>query len=112
MTEPLTRPIDDEGALLASSTQSLATHAIFDQALPTLTEHLERVAWWPKADCGTGWQIGDFSFYVLEFPVADAALLYAQVWSEPDEAVLVEVSSGAWNPLPETISPTPSARRS
>ena len=47
---------------------------------------------------GPTWEVGDFSFYVLEFPVGEAAQLYAQVWSEPDESVLVEVSSGAWNP--------------
>ncbi len=98
MTETVSRPVDDEGPLLAGGTQFLAPQAILEQALPALTEHLERVAWWPQADCGTGWQIGDFSFCVLEFPAADAALLYAQVWSEPGEAVLVEVSSGAWSP--------------
>lgn len=94
----LIRPLDEEGTLLTGNPQPLATKAILEQGLAPLTEHLERVVWWPKADCGTSWQIGDFAFYILEFPVADAALLYAQVWSEPDEAVLIEVSSGAWNP--------------
>jgi hypothetical protein len=98
MTEAVSRPVDEEGLLLAGGTQCLAPQAILEQALPALTGHFERVAWWPQADCGTGWRIGDFSFCVLEFPVSDAALLYAQVWSEPGEAVLVEVSSGAWNP--------------
>ncbi|MBM5810913.1 MAG: hypothetical protein FJ191_02950 [Gammaproteobacteria bacterium] len=98
MTETVSRPVDDEGPLLAGGTQILNPQAILEQALPALTGHLERVAWWPPADGGTGWQIGDFSFCVLEFRVAAAALLYAQVWSEPGEAVLVEVSSGAWSP--------------
>lgn len=55
--------------------------AILGQALPALTGHFERVTWWPQADSGIGWQIGDFSLCVLEFPVGDAALLYAQLTS-------------------------------
>lgn len=97
-TETTTRPRDDEGQLLAGGTDILAPQAILEQVLPTLTQHLESVAWWPKDADEAGWRIGDFAFYILEFPVAPSASLYAQVWSEPDEAVLVEVSSGAWNP--------------
>ena len=96
--DTITRPLDDDGTLLASCPEALAPSEVLKQGLATLTGHLEHVVWWPKADCGTTWQIGDFSFYVLEFPVGAAALLYAQVWSEPGEGVLVEVSSGAWSP--------------
>jgi hypothetical protein len=46
----------------------------------------------------TDWHVGDYRFLVLEIKPARDVCLYVQIWSEPEEPVLVEVCSGAWNP--------------
>ena len=45
-----------------------------------------------------GWQIGDYRFMVLSVHLAKGVELYVQLWSEPLEPVLWEVSSGRANP--------------
>ena len=42
--------------------------------------------------------IGDYRFVVFALDVAPETQLYVQLWSEPFEPVLWEVSSGRWNP--------------
>jgi hypothetical protein len=44
------------------------------------------------------WAVGDHRFLILDFCPAKGAGLYVQLWTEPDEPVLVEVCSGAWTP--------------
>jgi hypothetical protein len=46
----------------------------------------------------TDWHVGDHRFLVLDFSPKKDVGLYVQIWTEPGEAVLVEASSGAWNP--------------
>ncbi|HTU99476.1 MAG TPA: hypothetical protein VMF13_02995 [Luteitalea sp.] len=48
-------------------------------------------------DLGDDWDLGDYRFLIFDFAVGDA-LLYVQFWSEPQEAVLFEASSGVPNP--------------
>ena len=71
--------------------------ALVERALPTLTARLWGSCCW--ADSTTHhWQVGDFRFLVVEFRPSEEACLYVQFWSEPMEPVLMEVSSGHWNP--------------
>jgi len=68
-----------------------------ERALRLLTTKLWETSCWPKSARGQ-WQVGDYRFFIIEFrPTADACL-YLQFWSEPDEPVLMEVSSRDWNP--------------
>ena len=46
----------------------------------------------------TDWHVGDHRFLVLDFSPKKDVGLYVQLWTEPGDAVLVEASSGAWNP--------------
>ena len=46
----------------------------------------------------TDWHVGDHRFLVLAFSPKKDVGLYVQIWTEPGDAVLVEASSGAWNP--------------
>ena len=92
------RPHGAEGTLLAAGVAALTPPAALERVLEAVTDHVERVCSWPRSGQGSSWTIGDYSFYVLQFAAVEGALLYAQLWSEPDEGVLFEVSSGAWNP--------------
>ncbi|MDP9197866.1 MAG: YbjN domain-containing protein [Pseudomonadota bacterium] len=94
---PIHRPLDDEGLVLAALTRPVLPGVLVGHALPAVTNHLERACWWPRNAKNPAWQIGDFSFYILEFANADRARLFAQVWSEPGENVIFEVASGARN---------------
>jgi hypothetical protein len=61
-----------------------------------LSAQLWTTCCWPAH--GAGWDIGDFRFLVVSVrPDADTTL-YVQFWSEPHQRVMVEVSSGEWNP--------------
>jgi len=106
-TTTIVRPMTDEGELLGAAPASLAAEDILKRTLPSVTKHLDSVAWWPAELRGEHWQVGDFAFYILEFGAGPGATLYVQVWSEPDESVLVEVSSGIWNPPAAERIPAP-----
>ena len=99
--QPLIRPLNDDGFVLTGFSTPPAPNELITRSLPAITNHLERACWWPKEEKGSGWQLGDFSFYILEFAVADGVKLFAQVWSEPDESICFEVASGAWDPPAE-----------
>lgn len=45
-----------------------------------------------------GWDVGDYRFLVLEYRPRRDICLYVQIWTEPEEPVLIEACSGAWNP--------------
>ena len=70
-----------------------------EKCLPTLTARIWETCRWPER-MSDGWKVGDYNFIVVSLSPAgdDRASLYVQFWSEPLEPVLVEVSSGNWNP--------------
>lgn len=49
-------------------------------------------------EMGRGWKIGDFNFLVVDVDPENSDGRYIQFWSEPGEAVEMEVSSGEWCP--------------
>jgi hypothetical protein len=55
---------------------------------------------WVRTTCGwrRGWHIGDYRFTVFGIDIDANVGVYVQLWSEPLEPVLCEVSSGKWNP--------------
>lgn len=58
------------------------------------------VAAWIRSACiwDGDWAIGDHRFVVFAIDVAPRVQVYVQFWSEPEEPVSWEVSSGRWNP--------------
>lgn len=99
--ESPTRPLTREACLqqAAPAPNELATHGV-----EGIAKHIEEIAWWPESARGEIWDIGDFSFYILQFEI-EGELRYVQLWSEPGENLLIEVSSGAWGPSRQPTLP-------
>jgi hypothetical protein len=70
---------------------------LLDRCLPTLTARLWATCCWP-AQMNGGWKIGDYNFLMVSVTPEPGATIYVQFWSEPQEPVLAEVSSGEWSP--------------
>jgi hypothetical protein len=68
-----------------------------ERCLPTLAARLWGTCCWP-ATMNDGWKIGDRNFLVAEVSPDPETSLYVQFWSEPQDPVIAEVSSGEWNP--------------
>ena len=60
----------------------------------------DAVGRWVAATClwDREFVLGDYRFVVFAIDVAPRTQVYVQLWSEPLEPVLCEVSSGRWNP--------------
>ncbi len=71
---------------------------LLDACLPTLTARLWATCGWAKGLGSGRWKIGDYNFLVAEVCPDSECSLYVQFWSEPQAAVIAEVSSGEWNP--------------
>lgn len=71
---------------------------ILDACLPAIARHLQSVCVWSPKGESEAWGMGEFSYFILEFRPDEQTPLYVQVWSEADEALIVEVSSGQANP--------------
>jgi hypothetical protein len=91
------RPYSDEGVLWAAQDEPSEAEVLRRAVLPKVLGHVRSVCGWDPEWSGGEWKLGDYSFYALSFDLDEHACAYVQVWSEPDEPVLIEVSSGAWN---------------
>ena len=83
LLQPSSEPIESLGALE-------------DVCLAALTARIWETCCWP--DAPGRWTIGDYRFAIIEFEPAPDAPLYVQLWSESQESVLIEVSSGHSTP--------------
>ena len=99
--DSLSRPLTREGRLQHPAP---ARNELADHGFNGIARHIEEIAWWPEASRGRDWDIGDFSFYILQFEI-EGALRFVQVWTEPGENLQVEVSSGAWGPASQPTLP-------
>jgi len=83
--------------LLQPSSEPIASLGVLEDAcLAGLTARIWETCRWPDAPGRCA--IGDYRFAIVEFePVPDVPL-YVQLWSEPREPVLIEVSSGHSTP--------------
>jgi hypothetical protein len=70
---------------------------LVDRCLPTLAARLWATCCWP-AQMNHGWKIGDYNFLIVSVTPEQDSPIYIQFWSEPQELVLAEVSSGEWSP--------------
>jgi len=98
---------DAERVLVAASGSSRTSRAggaggltpreLEGKCLARLTRLLMDLVRWPRTADGPGWRIGDFRVLIVETTVAPDAVLYVQFWSEPEQPLLWEVSSGFLN---------------
>jgi hypothetical protein len=60
----------------------------------------QKIGKWVRNTCTwrPGWHIGDYRLVVFDIQIDTNVSVYVQLWSEPLEPVLCEVSSGKWNP--------------
>ncbi|MDX2168231.1 MAG: hypothetical protein SF182_14245 [Deltaproteobacteria bacterium] len=76
------------------------------RALDRMSEHLRMACAWPPAGIERAAAIGDYRFYIVEFSPAPDVEIYLQIWSEPGDPVLFEVSSGyAHGPTAAYLTP-------
>jgi len=65
-------------------------------AIPAVETAVSEACRW--GTLGDDWTVGDYRFVIFEFWPAKGDCLYVQLWTEPDEPVVVEACSGAWTP--------------
>jgi hypothetical protein len=85
-----------EVLLEAASEPIESLDALLERGLLSLTAQIWQTCCWPDAQGLAA--IGDYRFSIVQFEPAPDVTLYVQLWSEPGEPALMEVSSGAWNP--------------
>jgi hypothetical protein len=86
-----------ERSLLVPSTgRELTPDQARARAIPAVEAVVAEACRWGTP--GDDWTVGDHRFLILEFFPAKGEGLYVQLWTEPDDPVLVEVCSGAWTP--------------
>jgi len=66
------------------------------RVLPLLDAVIAETCRWGRID--RDWDVGDYRFLVLEFSPEEGAAVYVQMWTEPDENVLLEACSGVCSP--------------
>lgn len=100
MGMPMNCPNKTDGerrsVLVPSGARRLTPDAARAHALGRVAAVVERTCDWGRPV--TDWHVGDYRFLVLQIEPARNVCLYVQIWTEPEEPVLVEVCSGAWNP--------------
>ena len=76
--------------ILLPASKRPRTRAQLTAALePALKDVLARVCLW-----GDDWSVGDYRFCILSYDLPNDVQLFLQFWSEPDDVVFWEVSSG------------------
>jgi hypothetical protein len=78
--------------LLRASPKDRTRASLRRALLPHIREILARVCLWDDDSA-----IGDYAFCVFSYRPRRDVDVYLQVWSEPDDVVLWEVSSGNWH---------------
>jgi hypothetical protein len=93
----MTKHRETERVLLPAGDSPLALPELEATCLAPLSHLLTRLARWESDATGSTWTIGDFRILIVETTVAPEAVLYVQFWSEPDQPISWEVSSGHHN---------------
>jgi hypothetical protein len=86
----------DEAELVPSAGRSLTSGQVMALAIDRVAAVVAKATEWGRPIID--WHVGDYRFLVLSFTVSKDVGFYVQLWTEPDEPVLVEACSGAWNP--------------
>jgi len=86
----------ERSVLVAPSRRKLTPDQARARAIPAVEAIVSEACRWGAL--GDDWTVGDHRFLILEFYPAKGDCLYVQLWTEPDEPVIVEACSGAWTP--------------
>jgi hypothetical protein len=86
-----------EHLLLPAGEGGLTLQDLESRCARRLARLLSDTTDWSAEGKGGAWTIGDFRILIVETTMAPEAVLYVQFWSEPDQAVCWEVSSGHRN---------------
>ena len=78
--------------ILRARKRPLSKGALHARAHETVTDLI-----WATCRWGRDWTLGDYRFLVLSTNPSEGVELYVQFWSEPQEIVCWEVSSGHWH---------------
>jgi hypothetical protein len=84
-----------EHVLVPSAGRRLTAAEARASALDRVAAVVSRTCEW---DDSVNYHVGDYRFLVVDFSPRKDVGLYLQIWTEPGEPVLIEASSGAWNP--------------
>lgn len=91
---PVEGRYDGRGVLAEGSPRGASRPDIVRQVLEKLTQQLSLVCEWPADFAERIDVVGAYRFFNLEFAPRDQVSLYLQLWSEPGDPLLFEVSSG------------------
>lgn len=85
----------DSRGILAQALEGGTTRSnITRQVLAKLVDQLSLVCTWPTDSAERVDVVGSYRFFILEFAPQERVSLYLQLWSEPGDSLLFEVSSG------------------
>ncbi len=87
-----------ERVLIAGHAGAMTPAQVEKRCLARLTGLIQETAAWAPGGFRESWRLGDFNILIVETTVAPGAELYVQFWSEPNDVVAWEVSSGHLNP--------------
>jgi hypothetical protein len=85
-----------EGTLLADGGREVTLETLLDRCLRSLAADVWETCYWPES-MSDGWTIGDFN--ILCVSTGPDREIYLQFWSEPDDDVVFEISSGNRSPF-------------
>jgi hypothetical protein len=85
--------------ILRARKRPLSRAALHERAHEAVTDLIWATSRWGRST----WTLGDYRFLVFSTSPSDKVQLYVQFWSEPQEPVLWEVSSGRWNPPADKV---------
>jgi hypothetical protein len=86
----------ERSVLVASTRRTLTPDEARARVIRAVEAAVSEVCRWGAL--GEDWTVGDYRFLIFEFWPAKGDCLYVQLWTEPDEPVVVEACSGAWAP--------------
>lgn len=76
--------------------------------LKRITKAISQTCLWDVASEDLRWSHGDYRFMILEID-SDSGGAFVQIWSEPNDAVVIEVASGQFSPI--SVRPISPQRR-
>jgi len=88
------RAVELTGILIVGQRRPRAAAALCDIALDALTTLVGQVIGWSVQRESADARFGDYRFMILSAELTDGPATFVQIWSEPDEPIVMEVSTG------------------